>query len=255
MSQPHNFFTRILLDNSHIVDLNSFDLAMTTSLRKHFDSQTVLQFSALPIDKYLASYWDSCSEELVRQGWKDGLSLSTWTSETYAQGQGDVITTVKSGYCSVNWRETEFLVFRSSRPMNLMERTKEEYYALIFSGDTKIGREFISELGEFDNQVKAKGKVGVWVLEGGVWTRDLKLLKDVDSTVGDDPVLKDNVAECIKNDVYNFFENEALYKGLGVSWKRGLLLVGPPGNGKSHMIKVGNGLSSSLRLVILPALF
>ena len=39
-------------------------------------------------------------------------------------------------------------------------------------------------------------------------------------------------------DTRTFFENSKIYQKLNVPWKRGLLLLGPPGNGKTETIKL-----------------
>jgi transitional endoplasmic reticulum ATPase len=46
--------------------------------------------------------------------------------------------------------------------------------------------------------------------------------------------MKDNLIQ----DVLGFFDNQQLYKELKVPWKRGLILHGVPGNGKTISIKV-----------------
>jgi transitional endoplasmic reticulum ATPase len=45
--------------------------------------------------------------------------------------------------------------------------------------------------------------------------------------------MKDNLIK----DVQGFFNNEQLYKRLAVPWKRGVILHGVPGNGKTISIK------------------
>ncbi|KAF6762084.1 ATP-dependent Zn protease [Ephemerocybe angulata] len=41
----------------------------------------------------------------------------------------------------------------------------------------------------------------------------------------------------LQKDVYGFFESEDVYKDLGIAWKRGLIMHGPPGNGKTISLK------------------
>lgn len=40
-----------------------------------------------------------------------------------------------------------------------------------------------------------------------------------------------------REDVEGFFRKEALYRDYSMPWKRGIILLGPPGNGKTITLK------------------
>lgn len=68
--------------------------------------------------------------------------------------------------------------------------------------------------------------------------KDKALWKSVQSAQWDDIVLDEQFLDGLKRDTKTFFENMEIYNELGITWKRGLLLLGPPGNGKTESIKV-----------------
>lgn len=54
----------------------------------------------------------------------------------------------------------------------------------------------------------------------------------------DDVILPDGMAAEIRANIEGFFKSGPLYKEMGIPHKRGFLLAGPPGNGKTLMAKV-----------------
>ena len=69
----------------------------------------------------------------------------------------------------------------------------------------------------------------IWVFNQGFWDKDAKLYADVQKANWDDVILEDSKKKALQHDVYSFFDSEKLYKELGIPWKRGMLMYGPPG--------------------------
>ncbi len=81
----------------------------------------------------------------------------------------------------------------------------------------------------------ARGEV--LVFEDGRFRRDEPLFKQVQKTSFDDLVLPPALSEALRADVRRFVGAKAMYEQHGVPWKRGLLLLGAPGNGKTHAVR------------------
>ncbi|KAJ3053030.1 hypothetical protein HK097_005201 [Rhizophlyctis rosea] len=83
----------------------------------------------------------------------------------------------------------------------------------------------------------AEMKDVVWVFERGAWQPNVDLLDDIKVYTFDNLVLSADKVDNTKHDMELFFKSEHFYQEYNMAWKRGFLFSGPPGNGKTHLIK------------------
>jgi AAA+ superfamily predicted ATPase len=75
------------------------------------------------------------------------------------------------------------------------------------------------------------------------WSKDEALLAAIRNATLDNLVLRGTLKKDILADITAFFAARDTYVEYGVPWKRGILFVGPAGNGKTHAVKaLVNGL-------------
>ena len=77
----------------------------------------------------------------------------------------------------------------------------------------------------------------ILVFSSGHWHRSEALYAATQAASFDDLVLADDLKETIRNDFRQFLSAEERYNKLGIAWRRGALLIGPPGNGKTHCVR------------------
>src|SRR6266496_3767154 len=99
--------------------------------------------------------------------------------------------------------------------------------------ESKKLAEAFGEVCEWSSEVRSE----VLVFQDGEWTKNKELFDAIKSATFDNLVLRDPLKQEIQNDFAQFFLSREVYERYRIPWKRGVLFIGPPGNGKTHTLK------------------
>jgi AAA+ superfamily predicted ATPase len=133
------------------------------------------------------------------------------------------------GWFDVNWQGHTLSVLTVTLPAGMFTTL----YSWIAGPDKATVERFLIEVIEWN--METHGDVLVFADE--MWQKDRHLAESIKSSTLDNLILSKGLKEELHADLVRFFASEKVFRQYGVPWRRGILLLGPPGNGKTHAIK------------------
>ncbi len=103
----------------------------------------------------------------------------------------------------------------------------------VVADSVDLAEEFILDV---ERKTHAPGDA-ILVFSDGDWQRSYDLYQATQAASFDDLILADEMKDRIRQDFSQFLEAERRYQSLGIAWRRGALMIGPPGNGKTHCVR------------------
>ncbi|KAJ8100267.1 P-loop containing nucleoside triphosphate hydrolase protein [Lipomyces tetrasporus] len=141
-----------------------------------------------------------------------------------------LLKSLRNGVFEIDYASTHFNIYQFHW-MDYQGPMRATY--LVFEAeDQTAGTKLVQSVYQWMDTLKNE----VWVFDQ-VWRKDKAMYQAVQSAEWKDIFLEADMRQDLRRDTSVFFDSEDVYKSLNVAWKRGILLIGAPGNGKTEAIK------------------
>ncbi len=158
---------------------------------------------------------ESSVHQEYRTGWNDSAGeLDEWPANVWMQ---------------LDWRGAHFDVVR----LTWFEKYRSRTRYFIVGPDRERVEALSAEVGRWSARIRDE----ILVFRDGCWHKDADLYEQVSGTSLDDLVLRPSFKQEIVGELRRFFSSRELYDEQDVPWSRGMLFLGPAGNGKTLMLK------------------
>lgn len=194
-------------------------------------------------DAKLFAYADAghATASLVREG-DDFLALRDYTPPALRLegGDGKLCDKVRFGLYQYDYQGFTLDIVRAQWYTQYAYSRREKVHFILSPMD---GVDEQSHCAKADALITAAGKWTaqlhdeVYVFDQSYWAKDKSLWAAVQASTWDDVILDPAMKANIIKDVEGFFDSRAIYEQYNVPWKRGLILHGTPGCGKTISIK------------------
>jgi hypothetical protein len=140
----------------------------------------------------------------------------------------DTLDRVKNAWLEVLWEDARLDVLI----LNWGEQQPHSQH-WILAEQEDVAPRFLAAVSRWNMEVRGE----VLVFENGMWHKDEHLYRAIKGATFENLILRGSLKQDIRDDVLRFFDARTTYEEYEIPWKRGILFVGPPGNGKTRTVK------------------
>jgi hypothetical protein len=210
-----------LFSNALSLSANSLSYSISERLADLFPDRAILEGALCYCD--VEAYAASGLCELEFESGVHNQLCATWDPED------GVERSARNVWYKVHWKESvlDCLILTWNTGWH------DQRYLWVVADEMTIAESFFAEVSAWNAEVRDE----ILIFDGGYWQKSDTLFQAIRSSTFENLVLAGSLANDLREDLERFFTTSDVYDRYKVPWKRGVLLVGPPGNGKTRAVK------------------
>ncbi|MFK7819037.1 MAG: AAA family ATPase [Planctomycetaceae bacterium] len=213
---PADFLVNVFKDKPFDIPL-----AIDHALREQLPGSSIVMSSSVDVQQY--EKLGLCSTELLTE--PKPLISKCWGGEDYDQ----LFEQSHMASWRVQWNDVVLFVLYVSWETSCGHQDR----SWVIAETEEVADNFMLDVARKTNDPGD----ALLVFSGAHWGRSRELYRTVQQSSFDDLILDEDLKTAIREDFGRFLKSEQQYVDLGLSWRRGALLIGPPGNGKTHCVR------------------
>lgn len=154
------------------------------------------------------------------------VTVSSWGG----LDRDEIVNETTHGAWRIECKDGEILHAVSSR---WRDGYDNETRTWLLARSQEVARAFALDLARTTNDPGES----ILVFHGSCWNRNRELYTATQQASFDGLVLARDLKQRIRDDFRRFLDSRRAYEEAGLSWRRGALFLGPPGNGKTHTLR------------------
>ncbi len=204
--------------------VNSLSFAFHLTLKARYSEKYLLETSDSDFRIRDFAKHENCKAQFR----SDFLNPVDWVYEE-DENTDNLYPSITQGWYTVEWDGSTFevvhLTFEQGRSSTTIH--------WIIAESEAVATGFMLAVCRWNTTLREE----VLVFQDGCWSKDEELYHSIQNATFDNLILPATLMEEIRADMEQFLASRTLFERYSIPWKRGMLLVGPPGNGKTHCIK------------------